>query len=52
MNIDMIETLKKFTEESLFEASSDLLNKLNIGFEGETAEPIDVAYIYDGPMPQ
>ena len=48
----MIETLKRFTEESLFEASSDLLNKLNIGFEGETAEPIDVAYIYDGPMPQ
>lgn len=52
MNIDMIETLKRFTEESLFEASSDLLNKLNIGFEGETAEPIDVADIYDGPMPQ
>ena len=52
MNIDMIETLKRFTEESLFEASSYLLNKLNIGFEGETAEPIDVADIYDGPMPQ
>lgn len=48
----MIETLKRFTEGSLFEASSYLLNKLNIGFEGETAQPIDVADIYDGPMPQ
>lgn len=52
MNIDMIDTLKRFTEESLFEASSYLLNKLNIGFEGETAEPIDVAAIYDATMPQ
>lgn len=48
----MIETLKRFTEESLFEASSCLLNKLNIGFEGETAEPINVADIYEGTMPQ
>lgn len=48
----MIETLKRFTQESLFEASSNLLNKLNIGFERETAEPINVADIYDGPMPQ
>ena len=48
----MIETLKRFTEGSLFEASSVLLNKLNIGFEGETAEPINIADIYDGPMPQ
>ena len=45
MNIDMIETLKRFTEGSLFEASSNLLKKLNIGFEGETAEPIEVADI-------
>lgn len=48
----MIETLKRFTEGSLFEASSCLLRKLNLGFQGETAQPIDVADIYDGPMPQ
>lgn len=48
----MIETLKLFTSgKSLFEATSGLLAKLNIEFDRETAEPIDVADLYDGPMP-
>lgn len=48
----MIETLKLFTSgKSLFEATSGLLAKLNIEFDRETAEPIDVADIYDNPMP-
>lgn len=49
----MIETLKQFTGGArLFDAVSSLLSKLNIEFDRETAEPIDVADLYDGPMPQ
>ncbi len=49
----MIQTLNRFSSESLFDATSHLLNKLNIEFFGqETAEPIKVADLYDGPMPQ
>ena len=48
----MIQTLNRFSSESLFDATSHLLNKLNIEFDRETAEPIDVADLYDGPMPQ
>ncbi len=48
----MIETLKQFTAgKSLFEATSGLLAKLHIEFSRETAEPINVADIYNGPMP-
>ena len=48
----MIQTLNRFSTESLFDATSHLLKKLNIEFDRETAEPIDVADLYDGPMPQ
>lgn len=48
----MIQTLNRFSSESLFDATSHLLNKLNIEFDRETAEPINVADLYDGPMPQ
>lgn len=48
----MLNTLSKFTTESLFDATSALLSKLNIQFDRETAEPIDVADLYDAPMPQ
>lgn len=48
----MIQTLNRFSTESLFDATSHLLKKLNIEFDRETAEPIDMADLYDGPMPQ
>ena len=48
----MIQTLNRFSSESLFDATSHLLNKLNIEFDRETAEPINVADLYDGPVPQ
>lgn len=48
----MLNTLLRFTTESLFDATSALLSKLNIQFDRETAEPIDVADLYDAPMPQ
>lgn len=48
----MLNTLSKFTTESLFNATSALLGKLNIQFDRETAEPINVADLYDAPMPQ
>ena len=48
----MIQTLNRFSSESLFDATSHLLNKLNIEFDRETAEPINVADLYDGPIPQ
>lgn len=48
----MIDTLKRFTQESLFDATAHLLSKLNIQFDREIAEPINVAELYDGPMPQ
>lgn len=48
----MKQTLTRFTTESLFEATSNFLSKLKIEFDRETAESIDVADLYDGPMPQ
>ncbi len=48
----MIQTLNRFSSEPLFDATSNLLNKLHIEFDRETAEPIDVAKLYEGPMPQ
>lgn len=48
----MLNTLLRFTTESLFDATSALLSKLNIQFDRETAEPIEVADLYDAPMPQ
>lgn len=48
----MITIVKRFTTNTLFEATSALLSKLNIEFDRETAMAIDVAEFYDGPMPQ
>lgn len=48
----MKEALKKFTTETLFDATSALLSTLHIQFDRETAEPIDIADFYDGVMPQ
>ena len=48
----MKQVLRQFTEGSLFNAISVLLGKLHIEFDRETAEPIDVAKLYDGAMPQ
>lgn len=48
----MIDTLRNFTTETLFDATSTLLSTLNIQFDRETAEPIDVADLYDGVMPK
>ena len=48
----MTDILKRFTNESLFDATSHLLSKLNIYFARETAQPIDVAELYDAPMPK
>ena len=48
----MIQTLKQFTGGTrLFDAVSALMAKLHIEFDRETAEPIDVAGLYDRPMP-
>ncbi len=49
----MIETLHQFTaQESLFDATSTLLEKLGIKFNAETTSPIPVPALYNGPMPQ
>lgn len=48
----MTNTLKLFTTSSLFDATSALLGKLNIRFNRQTAEPINIADLYDGAMPQ
>lgn len=48
----MIAALRNFTTETLFDATSNLLSTLHIQFDRETAEPIDVADLYDGVMPQ
>lgn len=48
----MITALKHFTTETLFDATSTLLSTLHIQFDRETAEPIDVADLYDGMMPK
>ena len=48
----MKEVLRKFLDLPLFDATSDFLHKLNVEFEAETAEPINVSELYEGPMPQ
>lgn len=49
----MIQTLKQFTGGTrLFDSVSALMAKLHIEFDRETAEPIDVAGLYDRPMPR
>lgn len=48
----MIESLRNFTTEALFSATSKLLTRLHIQFDRETAEAIDVADLYDQPMPK
>ena len=48
----MKETLKLFTKESLFDATSALLSKLNIFIDRETAQPIDVTELYEPPVPK
>lgn len=48
----MIAALRNFTTETLFDATSSLLSTLHIHFDRETAEPISVADLYDGVMPQ
>lgn len=50
--LEMKNILRRFTHESLFEATEHLLSELNIQFDREIAEPINVADLYDGPMPQ
>ena len=50
--LEMKNILRRFTHESLFEATAHLLSELNIQFDREIAEPINVADLYDGPMPQ
>ena len=47
----MKDILQKFVDESLFDASSALLDRLNIRFDRETAESIDVKELYDGNIP-
>lgn len=44
--------LRQFTTDTLFNATSALLEKLHIEFDRETAEPISVADLYDAPMPK
>ena len=49
----MIQTLIKFTSESLFDATSAFLTKLNVIFDRVTAESINVSELYDdAPMSQ
>lgn len=48
----MIHTLNQFSIQPLFSATSNFLSKINIEFDRETAEPIDVADLYDAPIPQ
>ncbi len=48
----MKDALHKFIEGSLFEASTSLLQHLNVYLDRETAEAINVAELFDGEMPQ
>jgi len=48
----MKQTLGRFLNEPLFDAVSHLLAKLNIQFDRETAEAIDMAELYGDPMPK
>lgn len=52
MHYDMIQALKNFSSESLFNATSTLMSKLNIEIDRETAEAINVTDLYDGVIPQ
>lgn len=48
----MIQTLNLFSSDTLFDATSALLRKLNIEIDRETAESINMLDLYDGPIPQ
>lgn len=48
----MINVLKSFTSDSIFNATSRLLEELKIQFSTETREPIYIQDFYDGPLPQ
>lgn len=48
----MINVLKSFTCDSIFNATSRLLEELKIQFSTETREPIHIQDFYDGPLPQ
>lgn len=48
----MINVLKSFTSDSIFNATSRLLEELKIQFSTETREPIHIQDFYDGPLPQ
>jgi len=48
----MKDTLRKFTTETLFDATSALLTKLNIKFNRTTAEPIQLSDYYDNELPK
>lgn len=45
-------TLHKFTTETLFDATSALLDKLHIQFDRETAEAISIADFYETALPK
>lgn len=52
---ELIEALSEFTARdkgALFNATATLLDKLGIQFDRDSAQPIQVADLYDGPMPQ
>ena len=52
---ELIEALSEFTARdkgALFNATASLLDKLGIQFDRDSAQPIQVAELYDGPMPQ
>ncbi len=48
----MTNALNSFTTSTLFNATSQLLNALNIRFSTETRESIHFQDFYDGPLPQ
>lgn len=48
----MEQTLKKFTNDTLFNATSALLERLHIQFDRETAEPISIADFYETALPK
>jgi len=48
----MENTLKSFVGDSLFEATSNLLEKLNIQFNRLTAQPVEFTDLYDGTLPK
>ena len=48
----MIDTLKQFTNDNLFSATSALLEKLHIQFDRETELEMSISDFWDGPMPK